>query len=208
MESRALGALMICFFVGAMCGGLLGRHYGTYALWLPATVLGIVLVSFFEREAMMRDLTKEQGFRLEGSMQSEGRSRFLVIGIVLGLFGSLPLLAGAGYLYLRYGNPAVATADKPFPYEETIVHIPLDACIHRQLSVPPITANPDNLAAGAKVYEVHCVVCHGVPGKNSSFGSWEYPTAPQLWTKHPNGVVGVSDDPAPSHTGRSIMAFG
>lgn len=128
-------------------------------------------------------------------MQNEKRTRFLMVGIVLGLIGSLSLLAIGGYIYLRYGNPPVATADKPFPYEKTVVHIPLNARINRQLSVSPITATPDNLAAGANVYVAHCAVCHGVPGKNSSFGPWEYPTAPQLWTRHPNGVVGVSDDP-------------
>ncbi len=130
-------------------------------------------------------------------MQNEGRSRLLIMGIVLGLIGSVPLLALSGYLYLRYGDPPVATADKPFPFEKTIVHIPLDARVKRQLFVPPLTATPDNLAAGAKVYVAHCAVCHGAPGRNRSFGLWEYPTAPQLWTKYPNGAVGVSDDPVP-----------
>jgi thiosulfate dehydrogenase len=50
--------------------------------------------------------------------------------------------------------------------------------------------------AGAHVYVSHCAVCHGTPGQNSSLGQWEYPLAPQLWTKHANGVVGVSDDPS------------
>ena len=130
-------------------------------------------------------------------MPQERHARFIVIGIVIGLIASVPLLAIAGYIYLRYGDPPVATADKPFPYEETIVHIPLNARIDRQLSVPPFSATAENVTAGAKVYVAHCAVCHGTPGYHSSFGSSEYPTAPQLWTKHSNGVVGVSDDPVP-----------
>ena len=79
-------------------------------------------------------------------------------------------------------------------YEETIVHIPLDARINRQLASAPINATSDNLLAGAHVYVARCAVCHGTPNHDSDFAKWEYPTAPQLWTKGADGVVGVSND--------------
>ena len=117
--------------------------------------------------------------------------------VTYGLFGFLlafPCIAGAGYLYMRYGHPPVATADKPFPDEKALVHIPLNARIDRELIEAPFSPTASDLTSGAEIYVAHCAVCHGTPNHDSSFGKWEYPTSPQLWTKHPNGVVGVSDD--------------
>ena len=41
-KSRALWLVMSSFLLGAVCGGLLGKHLGNHALWLP--VLSLVLV--------------------------------------------------------------------------------------------------------------------------------------------------------------------
>lgn len=120
--------------------------------------------------------------------------RALTIGL-LGFLLAFPCIAAGGYLYLRYGDPPVATADKPFPYEKTIVHIPLNARIDRQLTQPPFVPTADDLASGAHLYVEHCAMCHGTPDHDSSFGKWEYPTSPQLWKKKSRGRVGVSDDP-------------
>jgi uncharacterized membrane protein YoaK (UPF0700 family) len=38
-KARALWTLMFSFLAGAICGGLLGRHIGNHALWLPVAVL-------------------------------------------------------------------------------------------------------------------------------------------------------------------------
>jgi thiosulfate dehydrogenase len=129
-------------------------------------------------------------------MDESRRKRVVAISVVVGFLAAFPLMAAAAFVYLRYGDPPVSTADKPFPYEETIVQIPLNARIDRQLATVPLSPTSDNLVAGAHVYVAHCAVCHGKPGLNSSLGKWEYPAAPQLWTKHANGVVGVSDDPS------------
>ncbi len=129
-------------------------------------------------------------------MDESRRKRVVAISVIVGFLAAFPLMAAAAFVYLRYGDPPVATADKPFPYEETIVQIPLNARIDRQLATVPLSPTSDNLVAGAHVYVAHCAVCHGKPGLNSSLGKWEYPAAPQLWTKHANGVVGVSDDPS------------
>ena len=42
-KARDLWILMISFFAGAVCGGLLGRHIGNHALWLPVATLCFVL---------------------------------------------------------------------------------------------------------------------------------------------------------------------
>jgi mono/diheme cytochrome c family protein len=99
-------------------------------------------------------------------------------------------------LYLAFGAPPVATADTPFPLEAKIVRIPLQARIQREMPAgSPIAASDDNLNAGAGIYEDKCGVCHGTADEPSSIGKKMFPTAPQLWVKKQNGVVGVSDDP-------------
>ena len=43
-KGRDLWTLMISFFLGATCGGLLGRHIGNHALWLSVAVLCLVFI--------------------------------------------------------------------------------------------------------------------------------------------------------------------
>jgi thiosulfate dehydrogenase len=118
--------------------------------------------------------------------------RFL-FGIVLGIL----LVPCAVLAWLHFGNPPVAVADHPFPYERQITHGALDARIDREApKTAPIEANEATFSAGAQIYRDQCAACHGFHGKPSSFGPHMYPAAPGLWEKHRNNdVVGVSDDP-------------
>ena len=120
--------------------------------------------------------------------------KFLVIAsFVAGLL----LLPFGAYLYLAFGRPPVATADKPFPLEAKIVSVPLNARIRREMpSSAPIPASDANLNAGAGIYEDKCEMCHGTQDEPSAIGKSMFPNAPQLWVKQKNGTVGVSDDPA------------
>jgi mono/diheme cytochrome c family protein len=117
----------------------------------------------------------------------------VLLGIILG-FILAPFVVLA---YLEFGQVPVAVADKPFPHEELITHVPLNARIEREkIGTPPIPVNEGNLIAGAQIYRDDCAVCHGYHGVPSRFGKHMYPGAPPLWESHPNGdVVGVSDDP-------------
>jgi thiosulfate dehydrogenase len=100
------------------------------------------------------------------------------------------------YLYLAFGKPPVATADPPFPMEPKIVKLPLNARIKREMPASaPIPASDENLNAGASIYEDKCEFCHGTADAPSPMAKSMFPAAPQLWAKHKNGVVGVSDDP-------------
>jgi mono/diheme cytochrome c family protein len=100
------------------------------------------------------------------------------------------------FIYLAVGRPPVATADAPFPLEEKIVKIPLNARIHREMPKDaPIAASEENLNAGAGIYEDKCEVCHGTADQVAGIAKAMFPRAPQLWATHKNGVVGVSDDP-------------
>jgi thiosulfate dehydrogenase len=115
----------------------------------------------------------------------------VLLGFVLGIV----VIVAAVAIYLRWGSPPVATADKPFPFEKTIVSVPLNARIARQALTPPFGTSEDVYEGGAKVYKMQCAYCHGTPGHDVPYAKYMYPSAPQLWKKHATGtVVGVSDD--------------
>ncbi|HTJ30824.1 MAG TPA: cytochrome c [Acidobacteriaceae bacterium] len=117
--------------------------------------------------------------------------RFL-FGLIIGIL----LLPVAAYLWLSYGRPPVAAADKPLPFEEKIVEGPLQARIrHEAPQKAPIEANEATLIAGARIYREQCAYCHGLSGTPSQVGKNMFPDAPPLWEKHHDSVVGVSDDP-------------
>lgn len=121
---------------------------------------------------------------------SSGWGKF-VLGFIVGI---LILIAGV-FAYLRWGNPPVAVADPPFPYEKAIVSVPLNARIDSQLQQPPFGTSEDVFEGGAHVYMKDCAECHGTPGHDVEYASHMYPPAPQLWKPHKRGnVVGVSDD--------------
>ena len=99
-------------------------------------------------------------------------------------------------LYLAFGRPPVAVGDPSFPMEKAIVGIPLKTRIHREMPASsPIPGSDENLNEGAGIYEDKCEGCHGTADQPSGLGKEMFPNAPQLWAKHGNGVVGVSDDP-------------
>lgn len=117
--------------------------------------------------------------------------RFLA-GLILGVV----LVPATAMLYFHFGRPPVAVADSAFPLERQIVGIALHSRIDTEApKAPPIEASPVNLEAGALIYRQQCAACHGLYPTASSFGGSMFPDAPQLWSPHGNGVVGVSDDP-------------
>jgi hypothetical protein len=119
-----------------------------------------------------------------------------LIHIFISFLAGLLLLPIAAYLYFAFGNPPVATADKPFPFEARIVQIPLHARMRREMpATSPIPATDDNLNAGASLYEDKCEVCHGTADQPSAVGRSLFPTAPQFWVLHKNGEMDVADDP-------------
>ena len=119
-----------------------------------------------------------------------------------GAIGVLSFVAGilivpfATLGYLDFGNPPVSVSDSAFPMEATIVYAPLAKRIDHEMPLShPDVSTPQDLAAGAAIYKRECAYCHGLPQKPSAIGKHMYPSVPQLWQAHRNGVVGVSDDP-------------
>ena len=116
----------------------------------------------------------------------------ILIGFLLGI---LAVAAGL-FLYLQYGALPVSVADTPFPMEKQLVKLPLQGRIGREQKQPPFGASEDVFEVGAHIYRAQCATCHGTPGHDVPYAHYMYPSAPQLWKKHPSGVVGVSDDEA------------
>jgi hypothetical protein len=120
--------------------------------------------------------------------------------LLAGFFLGVLAVATIGFVYLQFGAPPVATADKPFFLEKSIVNMPLHARIDREKKTPPFGISEDVFEGGAQVYRKNCAVCHGAPGRHAAFAKYMYPASPPLWDRHPRGtVVGVSDD-APGET--------
>lgn len=118
-------------------------------------------------------------------------------GFIIGLFLGLLILPAAAWGWFRFGHPPVAVSDAPLPFEQQIVNVPLHARIDREAPAHPgMAASPTNLLIGAGVYRSQCASCHGLYGRDSSYGAHMFPKSPQLWAPHGHGVVGVSDDPA------------
>jgi len=117
-------------------------------------------------------------------------------GFLVALIVGVLAVPAAVMLYFHFGHPPVAVADKPFPWEEQIVNVPLHARIDAEApKSAPIEPSAVNLQAGAVIYREQCAACHGLYPTASSFGGSMYPQAPPLWRPQGNGVVGVSDDP-------------
>jgi thiosulfate dehydrogenase len=114
----------------------------------------------------------------------------VVLGFVLGIVAVVAALL----LYLKFGPLPVAVADAALPMEKQIVRVPLKARIELEKKDAPFGTSEDVFEGGAKVYKAQCAGCHGSPGHDVPFAKAMYPDAPQLWKKHSNGVVGVSDD--------------
>jgi len=114
------------------------------------------------------------------------------VGFLLGLI----LIPVGLYFYLLMGMAPVATSSPALPLEKRLTHMALAARIKKEATnTPPIPVNDSNLLLGVAVYEEHCAVCHGVPGKpQTAIAKGMFPKPPQLF--HGKGVT---DDP-PSET--------
>jgi len=113
----------------------------------------------------------------------------LLIGILLGF-----IFAFAGvYYYFSGGMAPVATNSNPIPFEAKFARMALNKYLDKlPHSEPPIPADEKNLLEGAKVYQDHCAVCHGLPGEpKTSIAEGMFPPPPQLFRG-----VGVTDDEA------------
>jgi mono/diheme cytochrome c family protein len=115
----------------------------------------------------------------------------MLLGIALGIC-ILPLGA---YLVVVSGRMPVATKGKPLPFERFLASVALHAAVDREANKPsPVQATEANLAAGAKIYQAQCMVCHGSPDRPpTAIALGMYPKPPPLIRLD---KTGVTDDSA------------
>lgn len=110
---------------------------------------------------------------------------------VFGVFTGWIFLLMGGYLFVFCGGMPVATKGPPLPLEKFIAKTALHAAFKEATDVkPPFAVAEADLVNGAKVYVLHCAVCHSLPNQESSLiAKGMFPPPPNLF-KH-----GVDDDP-------------
>ncbi|MGA8145869.1 MAG: cytochrome c [Candidatus Acidiferrales bacterium] len=102
---------------------------------------------------------------------------------LLGVLGTLAVLAIGIFGYLRLGLAEVRADIPPSGFETAVMNEAVHASVRR--SAPEI-ANPvpmtdDNLIAGGKFYLDACAGCHGTPGKpENGKGAVLFPIIPEL----------------------------
>jgi mono/diheme cytochrome c family protein len=111
----------------------------------------------------------------------------MLLGVALGIC-ILPLGA---YLFIVSGGMPVATKGKPLPFERFLASVALHAAVDREANKPsPVEATEANLAAGAKIYQAQCMVCHGSPDRPpTAIALGMYPKPPPLVRSDKKGVT-------------------
>jgi mono/diheme cytochrome c family protein len=111
----------------------------------------------------------------------------MLLGVVVG-FCIVPL---AAFLFVKFGGMPVATKGKPLPFERFLAHVALDAAVNREADKRcPIEATEANLAAGAKIYQAQCMVCHASPDRApTAIALGMYPKPPPLVRLDKKGVT-------------------
>jgi len=111
------------------------------------------------------------------------------LGIVLGVC----IIPVSAYIFLIKGGMPVATKGSPLPGERFIAKIALRAAMENEIGkTSPFPVDEQGLTRGAKIYTVHCAVCHGLPSeKKTAIARGLFPKPPQLFDPD----HGVTDDP-------------
>ncbi len=112
---------------------------------------------------------------------------------VLGMIVAVLLIFIAVYGYFRMGMAPVATSAQAMPFEKRLARMALNARVEKEMPQSvPVPANDTTYMAGAMVYNQHCALCHGAPGKPMPvIAKGMFPRPPQLFKG-----TGVTDDPA------------
>jgi mono/diheme cytochrome c family protein len=118
----------------------------------------------------------------------------LLLGVAIGL--CIPPLAAL--LFVKFGGMPVATKGKPLPLERYIAGVALHAAVDPEANKPsPVEATEANLAAGARIYQAQCMVCHGsTDGPPTAIALGMYPRPPELVRPDETGVT----DDSPGET--------
>ena len=111
-----------------------------------------------------------------------------IVGLIIGLI----LIPIGVYIYFTTGMAPVGTASQAMPFEKMLAKNALEARVEKEMpKTVPIAASDEAYAAGAKVYDGNCAVCHGLPNQPPTpISEGMFPKPPHLFAGK-----GVTDDP-------------
>jgi mono/diheme cytochrome c family protein len=104
-------------------------------------------------------------------------------GVVVGVIGTIAILAGAVFLISHFGLYPIGADNPPSGIEQTLAMRAMDvyADKHKPGGDNPVPATVAALTAGAVKYEAHCALCHGGAAARISVMQNKFnPPAPQL----------------------------
>jgi thiosulfate dehydrogenase len=112
---------------------------------------------------------------------------------VLGIFTAMAGLFCGAYLFVRAGGVPMDTTARPLPLEGAVARLALRASLGNAADDDdPLPVTDANMLAGLRVYEDHCAVCHGLPGRSrTAIARGMFPPPPPLFDA--NSMV--TDDP-------------
>lgn len=111
----------------------------------------------------------------------------------LGIVAGFALLVSAAVIFVLSGGMPVATKGEPLPFERWIAKKALHAAVKEDADKQaPFAATEAHLLAGAKLYERHCNVCHGLPNQDATaISAGLFPRPPRFF-EHLSGGSGAS----------------
>ena len=114
------------------------------------------------------------------------RRRHLVIACLLAI-AATPGLAQPPIMRNMHTGPVVLPGTDPrVPAEDTIAvdGVRLRDRIESQDLPNPLTASPEVLAEGERLYGIYCAVCHGATGRGDGQVAGHFRRMPDLWLPH------------------------
>ena len=115
-----------------------------------------------------------------------------MLRFISGILATLIVLGAIGFAAVKFGWLPARADDRPSMLERQIAHMSLDATIDREAPQPPypVASSAAAIVAGAKLYTLHCAMCHGTAiGDPTMLANGLY-IRPPHFAKH-----GVDDDP-------------
>ena len=113
-------------------------------------------------------------------------------GAVIGIVALLGVVVGVLVALIYMGYAPMAADSAPSSLEANLAMRALHAASERQMGEvkSPLSVNNTNLAAGLKIYQQNCIMCHGAAdGRASNIAAGFYVPSPQFATD------GAEDDP-------------
>jgi thiosulfate dehydrogenase len=115
-------------------------------------------------------------------------------GFIFGVIVTLLIVFGGAYFYATTGHfDTRAVGPTASHFERRTANESVDEWVddHAPKQPNPFQPTPDNLAAGAKVYDDNCAFCHGsLKQPESPMHRKFYPSVPQLISRTPDDPDG------------------